>query len=344
MTIVTRPPPRALDLDVAALDRLMPMHLRLDADGAIRSMGPTLQKLLPGASVIGLPVGEVFALVRPALPTNLGSLAARAGTRIHLELLGEDLVLRGLAVALNDDGMLINLSLGIWVSEAVRRFQLTVADFAATDLAVEMLYLVEAKSAVMEELRSLNLRLHGAKIAAEEQALTDTLTGLRNRRALDLRLEAVLGHGMSFGLMHIDLDYFKQVNDSLGHAAGDHVLREAARILREETRATDLVARVGGDEFVLLFPGLAEEAQLIQIAERIIAHLGQPIPFEGEMCRISGSIGMTVSAGRPGLLADDLHAEADAALYASKRAGRSRATLYDPQVQAIDLEGKGGSP
>jgi GGDEF domain-containing protein len=140
------------------------------------------------------------------------------------------------------------------VNEAVRRYGLTVADFAATDLTIEMLYLVEAKSAVMEELRHLNLRLHGAKAAAEEQALSDTLTGLCNRRALDLGLGALVQQGQTFGLMHLDLDYFKQVNDTHGHAAGDAVLRQVALVLREETRASDLVARVGGTSLCWCFP------------------------------------------------------------------------------------------
>lgn len=145
-----------------------------------------------------------------------------------------------------DGGAFLNLSFGIGVAEAVRRHALTVEDFAATDLTVEMLYLVEAKTAVMDELRNLNRRLQGAKVAAEEQALTDQLTGLRNRRALDLQMKALIRLGASFGLMHIDLDFFKQVNDTLGHAAGDHVLREVARVLTQETRATDMAARVGG--------------------------------------------------------------------------------------------------
>lgn len=329
MTCATRLPIAPLTLDSPALDRLMPMHLRLDAQGAIRSVGPTLAKLLPQGGVMGQPVGRIFALRRPQSPTRMEDLRARIGARLHLALRNDPaLVLRGLALPCGEGGLLVNLSFGIWVHEAVRRYGLTVADFAATDLTVEMLYLVEAKSAVMEELRNLNLRLHGAKLAAEEQALTDTLTGLRNRRALDLRMQGLAGNGQSFGLMHLDLDYFKQVNDSLGHAAGDHVLRRVAAILAEETRATDLVARVGGDEFVLVFPGLADETRLIQIADRIIDRISQPVTFEGQTCRISGSIGMTLTLGHGAPDIDGMHADADEALYASKRGGRGRATMY----------------
>ena len=149
------------------------------------------------------------------------------GQRLHVDLRGKGDTFRGLAVPTGDGGMLLNLSFGIRLIDAVRQHALTDADFAATDMAVEMLYLVEVKQAVMTELRRLNLRLQGAKATAEEQALTDTLTGLRNRRALDVSLPALIGQGVAFGLMHIDLDYFKQVNDTLGHAAGDQVLRRS---------------------------------------------------------------------------------------------------------------------
>lgn len=318
-------------LQAAALGQLMPMHLHVDAQGIIQAVGPTLAKLLPDARGIGLRFEDLFALRRPSTAATVAALAERQGRQVHLVFRHEaDLTLRGVAVPLAGMGFLLNLSYGIWVTEAVRRHRLTVADFAATDLTVEMLYLVEAKSAVMDELRNLNLRLHGAKEVAEEQALTDTLTGLRNRRALDARLEELLDAGHPFGLMHLDLDFFKQVNDNLGHAAGDYVLCEVARILLEETRPYDMVARVGGDEFVLLFPGPSDVQRLGQIARRIIDHLSKPMNFEGNVCKISASIGMTVSGFYDRPLAEQMLADADDALYASKRGGRSQAQLFAP--------------
>lgn len=341
MTVAARIPLPLIFLDSPALDRLMPMHLRLDGQGLIRSIGPTLLKLLPEKTVLGEPVGRFFGLRRPTALADLTEMRRRVGARLHLAPHNDPtMVLRGLALPVGDagglaggigggaGGLLINLSFGIWVNEAVRRYGLTVADFAATDLTVEMLYLMEAKSAVMAELRSLNLRLHGAKIAAEEQALTDTLTGLRNRRALDARLDDLAGQGQPFGMMHLDLDFFKQINDSLGHAAGDHVLREVARILTEETRTSDLVARVGGDEFVLVFPGQSDHAPLTMIADRIIDRLCQPMAYDGQTCRIAGSIGMVLSTCYPGPDIEQMHFDADEALYTSKRSGRGRATLF----------------
>ena len=335
MTVLARLPALPLTLDGPALDRLMPLHLWLDGQGMIRSLGPPLRKLLADQHALGQPVGQIFSLRRPQEPTDMAQMRARVGARLHLALNSDpSLVLRGLAQPTADRGLLINLSFGIWVNEAVRRYGLTVADFAATDLTIEMLYLVEAKSAVMDELRHLNLRLHGAKAAAEEQALSDTLTGLRNRRALDLGLGALVQQGQTFGLMHLDLDYFKQVNDTHGHAAGDAVLRQVALVLREETRASDLVARVGGDEFVLVFPGLSDVARLGQIAARIIERVGDPVEFEGQACRVSASIGMTTSTRYAQVAIDAMHADADEALYCSKRSGRGRVTLHGEEVAA----------
>lgn len=318
-------------LDGRALAQLMPLHVAVSGDGIITAAGPTLARLAPDQTLPGQPFFAVFHVRRPCGIMTVPGLLTKAGQRIDIGFrTGPPTPLRGLAVPLSDGGALINLSLGIGLIEAVRRHQLTDADFAATDLAVEMLYLVEAKSAVMEELRDLNLRLQGARKRAEEQALTDTLTGLRNRRGLELAMQGLLDGGAAFALMHLDLDFFKQVNDSLGHAAGDHVLTQVAAGLLAETRAGDTVARVGGDEFVVLLPGLSDSDRIAQIAERIIAHLARPVPFEGHLCRISASIGVVLSVDYHRPEAARLQADADAALYASKRAGRNTVRLFHP--------------
>lgn len=317
----------------AVLDRLMPMHLRIDRKGAILGMGPTLARVVDRA---GLAERRFFSLFEVRRPLGLRSprrLAQLVGERMQLDLRlpGRPLSLRGICLPLADErGFLLNLSFGIGVVEAVRDLRLTEADFAPTDLAIEMLYLVEAKSAVMRELRELNLRLQGAKTEAEIRALTDTLTGLKNRRALELELDRLMRGAIPFALMHLDLDYFKQVNDTLGHAAGDHVLREVAAILSRETRASDCVARVGGDEFVLVFPALEDAAQMLSIAERIIAGLAEPIHFDGIPCRIAGSIGITYSGLYPAPDGETLLADADAALYEAKHRGRGRAVVFAP--------------
>jgi diguanylate cyclase (GGDEF)-like protein len=138
----------------------------------------------------------------------------------------------------------------------------------------------------------------------------------------------LIEHHIPFGLMHIDLDYFKAVNDTLGHAAGDHVLRQVAQSLLLETRSGDTVARVGGDEFVILFNGLTEPESLSRIANRVVERLSEPSDFQGEVCRISASIGITISTDYLPPEAEQMLSDADTALYASKNAGRGQAQLF----------------
>lgn len=332
-------------LSPEAMDRLMPLHVTVAPDGRITGAGPTLRKIIArqapqeggGDPLIGQDFFRLFDLRRPGGLGCVGDLAGRVGERLTVFARGPGGPgFRGVALPLGTGGLVLNLSFGIGVIDAVRDHGLTDADFAITDLAMELLYLVEAKSAVMEELRDLNERLQGAKHTAEVQALTDTLTGLRNRRALDLTLADLVDRGQSFGLMHIDLDYFKAVNDTLGHAAGDHVLREVAAVLIEETRKGDLVARVGGDEFVVVFPLLHDVQALARIAGRMVERLGAPIAFEGQSCLISASIGVAVSTSYDVLTPDRILNDADEALYASKHAGRGRALFHSPPAARLD--------
>ena len=329
-----------INLDLTAINQLMPMHLCLDPSGHIISAGSTLSKLFANELILHQSLFDIFEIRRPCGITRTADLLKSAGQQLYLYLRKSTLpAIRGVAVQRsNGQGWLLNLSFGIGVIDAVRTHGLTNADFAPTDLTVELMYLVEAKSAVMDELRNLNLRLQGAKTVAEEQALTDTLTGLRNRRALDNVLAGLQHYGTPFSLMHIDLDYFKAVNDTLGHAAGDYVLAQVAKGLCSETRAGDTVARIGGDEFVVVLPMLTDREILKQIADRIIARLSEDIQFEGQTCRIAASIGMTMSALYDVPDPQKMLNDADQALYASKHAGRARATLFSVTNDVVAAE------
>ncbi len=316
------------------LDRLMPMHLAVSATGRIISHGPTLGKVFQDRQLIG---EDVFSLVRFRRPSGIRTMAdldQRRGQRLRLNPIDcPDDVLRGLSVPMSGGGLLLNLSFGINVIEGTRRHSLTDADFAPTDLNVELMYVMEAKTAVTTELRQLNVRLQGAKVAAEEQAMTDTLTGLRNRRASDATLAALCEAHAEFSLLHMDLDYFKAVNDTLGHAAGDHVLKVVAEILAAEIRGSDTAARIGGDEFVVIMPGIIDPDRLLVIARRIIAAISEPMTFESGICKVWASIGMTRSITYDQALPDQMMADADAALYASKHAGRAQAQLFGAEQQ-----------
>ncbi len=316
------------------LDALCPMHLTVSGTGHITHVGPTLRKLRPARRWSGSRFLEVFRLVRPREVESMCEFRAVAGRKLHLELREPPrTALKGLAVPTDDGGFVVNFSFGISITDAVRDLALTSADFAATDLTVELLYLMEAQSAAMEAARTLNARLQGAKAAAEQQAFTDPLTGLANRRAMDMMLSQLVASHTSLSLMHVDLDHFKMVNDTMGHAAGDHVLLQVAAVFWRETREQDVVARVGGDEFVIIMPEMTDRNWLERVGRRVIDGLETPSDYGGLPCQISGSIGTAIWDGKtptsPGTLLDD----ADIALYASKDAGRAQQTFYSPHLR-----------
>lgn len=316
--------------DIAAL---MPLYLRLDAEGAVRDIGPTLVKMRSRDDLLGRHVSDVFEITPRRKMASGGGFEDMLGGLLKIRFRDAPQIgFKGMLVPLVGGGYLLNLSLGIGVIQAVGAYGLSAADFSDTDLTIEMLYLNEAKSAVLRESRELVKRLQGAKIAAEEKAFTDTLTGLKNRRAMDFVLCRLIRANEEFGLMHLDLDLFKAVNDTMGHAAGDYVLQHVARVLVSETRGEDTVARVGGDEFVVILKGLIDIKVMRIIGERIIRSLEKPISFNGAQLRIGASVGATVSANYRAPEAARMLHHADLALYASKRAGRGVFTAWEPDM------------
>ncbi|MDK3018087.1 GGDEF domain-containing protein [Pseudodonghicola flavimaris] len=319
------------------LNLLCPMYMLLDESGVVTHVGPTMQKLRPDEVLEGQRFLDLFDLTRPRCVGAFTDLLAAKGGKLNLSFrTAPRTALKGLIVGMTG-GAVVKLSFGISVVEAVRDYHLTSADFSSTDPAIELLYLAEANSVAMEASRQLNLRLQAAKISAEEQAFTDTLTGLKNRRAMEHVLARKAGGGMPYALMHIDLDFFKQVNDTLGHAAGDYVLQQVARVLVEETRREDTVARAGGDEFVIVFDHLTDRPRLQRIARRLIDRLEQPMRFHGQSCRISASIGIAISTEMPDCDPLELLNQADMALYAAKRGGRAGMRFYSRGMDVTEF-------
>jgi diguanylate cyclase (GGDEF)-like protein len=319
-----------LKLDSTTLARFMPMHLLLDADGSALSFGPTLAQVLEGDARLGARFEDLFEVRSPGGAVTIHDVLGRAGNRFRLFARNEMRTgLRGHGQRLaGDDRILLNLTF-IDLISAVRAYHLTDADFAASEMVREVLFLAESTDTITRELQGLSQRLEGARVAAEEEAMTDPLTGLRNRRAVDLVLDQLCTAGAGFGLMHLDLDYFKAVNDTHGHAAGDFVLENVGRILRDQLRADDCAARIGGDEFVVIVGARANASVLCAIAQRIIARIQEPMVFEGRECRVSASIGIVQAVSfRPQDLTE-LIAAADRALYAAKHAGRGRAVMLE---------------
>lgn len=320
-------------LTASAMGQLLPMHLWLRDDGTVISAGPTLAKLLPG---LGSGLTDRLSGARPGEPADpmtaiRGAVDGRRRLFLRVEPASR-LVLRGHGIRVADGSLLLNLGFGIGLHHAIRQAGLTDDDFAPSDLAMELLFLHEANRGVLVELSRFNEQLAQSRASALKQAQTDPLTGLGNRRKLELKLSAALrpteaGDIRPFALVHMDLDNFKQVNDRLGHQAGDDLLRAVGKVLREQTRRADTAARIGGDEFVLLLPGMTSRAALKQLSARIIKAINALTPPELAGPPVSTSMGIivwpTVGAEHP----DEVLALADEALYDSKRNGRSRATI-----------------
>lgn len=328
-----------LSIAVENVAMLMPMHLLIGPEGEIRSCGPTLRKMIGHArhaqSVLELRRTDTTADFIEAL-----TKAAHGGQRVFLGLKDSALPpLRGEASLLARGEVLLNLGFGIGVIEAIGAYDLTDADFAANDLAVEILYLHKSNQAIRSELAKHSFSLEEAREAAEIQAFTDPLTGLLNRRGFDLAFgRALAAHAgapatrQEFALLQLDLDWFKDVNDRFGHAAGDTVLRQIADILRRETRSEDVVARVGGDEFLILLPAMRSESKLLQLGRRLIAATQEPIPVGEHLCRVSASIGGTLSDRYDSVTAARILSDGDSALYAAKRSGRGCMRLHGGTV------------
>ncbi len=167
--------------------------------------------------------------------------------------------------------------------------------------------------------------LSASRNELEVQARIDSLTGLPNRRQFEERMAQAPGglrrHDSGLALMYIDIDHFKKVNDDHGHAAGDEVLRVFGQRLSACVRAGDLVARVGGDEFIVLVEDLSSAATAELIARKLTIAMGEGIPFEAATLHVTASIGIAFSM-HPAV-AKTLTSAADAALYTAKKAGRN---------------------
>ncbi|WP_440410792.1 sensor domain-containing protein [Neorhizobium petrolearium] len=181
-----------------------------------------------------------------------------------------------------------------------------------------------------------NRELEAARIRIEHNAMHDYLTDLPNRRYLDEMLERVAAectrHGQGIAILHIDLDRFKQINDTLGHSAGDMMLKHAAKVLKETIRKGDFVARIGGDEFVILSKFRGSPRKLSNLAERIIKELRKPVSYEGHDCRFGASIGIACEIGA-NVDARQLLLNADIALYRAKKGGRNRHEFFSADTQ-----------
>ncbi|WP_262031938.1 EAL domain-containing protein [Microvirga sp. Mcv34] len=168
----------------------------------------------------------------------------------------------------------------------------------------------------------------------EHMAHHDALTGLANRRVFRERLREALGMAGGRGrvvVMHMDLDHFKEVNDTLGHPAGDALLVHVARQLRACVCPSDIIARLGGDEFAVICAEWRHQDDLAAMARRLIEAVSTPCMISDQLIRVGASVGVAVP--ETGIEADALFRRADIALYAAKAAGRGRHRFFEPAME-----------
>ncbi|WP_279482529.1 bifunctional diguanylate cyclase/phosphodiesterase [Aureimonas sp. SK2] len=237
--------------------------------------------------------------------------AMRQGHRAGMKRVADDgptrLIGRAIDLqALRKDGssVPVELSLSQWMEGSQRRFGAIMRDISERQRLEE------------------NLRV---------AAMLDHLTGLSNRACLDHRLEQVLRSGRRATALLVDLDGFKDVNDTLGHQAGDLVLAEVARRLRSNVHAAHFIARLGGDEFVVLLEDTANPLEGDWLGETLINAIEETIPADGNLVSISASVGIACSYD--GCTAETLLGDADLALYKAKRDGRGRTQLFTPDLR-----------
>lgn len=181
-----------------------------------------------------------------------------------------------------------------------------------------------------------------ARAELESLASRDELTGLANRGTFQKRLEGALRNAEATGdhlaLLFLDLDGFKRVNDTIGHSQGDELLQVAADRIAEQLRPDDFVARIGGDEFVILLPGLGRKLSAAatvaeDVAARVVECLSRPFDLERKVVRVSASVGITLSGGG-NFEAEELLRRADLAMYAAKEAGGVGHQIFDERMDA----------
>jgi diguanylate cyclase (GGDEF)-like protein len=216
-----------------------------------------------------------------------------------------------LVVPLLAGGSLLGITVAAWGSDPVP------ADRLQEALA-RMRGLTDQAATALQKARLVE--------AVRHQSLHDALTSLPNRVLFADRLEQALRTSARTGgaaVLFCDLDRFKQVNDVLGHAAGDELLRQVAARLRGALRPGDTVGRLSGDEFAVLLPGVTDEAAADEVARRVVGCFDEPFRIEGRQLRVTTSVGVAVHVGPDGR-GDWLLRAADTAMYTAKRRGRNQ--------------------
>jgi diguanylate cyclase (GGDEF)-like protein/PAS domain S-box-containing protein len=268
------------------------------ANNSLRSMVGNEHTHMPGTSLTSWVDNEDRRLITDALATVIGAADVVRDVEVRLRSAGPDTVWAHMSIA-----------------------GLTVGDDTAGCYIVHLLDVSVQKS---------------LEFALTRQALHDPLTDLANRALLTDRLESALSrlsrHGTAVGVIFVDVDNFKVINDGLGHLVGDAVLTEAARRLQRVTRVGDTVARFGGDEFVVICEDLENEAEAYALAVRVNDAFRRPLLVGDRSLSLTVSVGVA-STTDDGTRAHELIRDADIAMYRAKAEGRDRCVIFDDALR-----------
>jgi diguanylate cyclase (GGDEF)-like protein len=218
---------------------------------------------------------------------------------------------------------------GVWAGEMILKNR--GGDDVPVAVTLQVHRLQGSDSEIISTIAHDISELKSTQAQLEHQATHDPLTALPNRPLFQELGEQALArsdrYGTSVAVLFLDLDRFKPVNDSFGHAVGDELLVQIAGRLRASVRRGDVVARFGGDEFVVLCEHPAGQSEMLELAHRLIDALSEPVEISGTMATVGASIGIAIGGGGR-MTIDTLIRDADAALYQAKEDGRGRAVLF----------------
>lgn len=325
------------------IDEILPFGGVVHTSGRVLHVSRSLKK------VLSLPQHEAdfFDLFQVQTPRRLRKtdqvkdlVDQRVTLSAHTPCDEKPLVLRAHLSQWDAEGQVfvLNTSFGINLTEAVDRYQLTDQDFSHADSSIDMLYVLKTQAALLADSHAMAERLKLARDAAEELALSDALTGLPNRRALTQFLDSWIEDNRSeqkLAILHVDLDRFKHINDTLGHAAGDQVLMRVSEVLKAQVSAGEMSARIGGDEFVLVLKADDRtKSQIARLARELTRILSKPFNVGRHNAQVGASIGITLAHSGHDRTVDDYLLEADLALYEVKGNGRGSVHFYDSALSS----------
>jgi diguanylate cyclase (GGDEF)-like protein len=299
--------PRIVGSDKAAV-LLWEADLGVLRPVAVTGLDPDHEQMLLQVTLSPSDTPELMELLAQLEPLVIDTVASTEGLAQLLSLLGIGGVL---VVPLLAGGSLLGITVAAWGADSVPAERLQEA-------LERMRGLTDQAAIALQKARLVE--------AVRHQSLHDALTSLPNRVLFADRLEQALRTSARTGgaaVLFCDLDRFKQVNDVLGHAAGDELLRQVAARLRGALRPGDTVGRLSGDEFAVLLPGVTDEAAADEVARRVVGCFDEPFRIEGRQLRVTTSVGVALHVGPDGR-GDWLLRAADTAMYIAKRRGRNQ--------------------